>query len=177
MRDLPNPMKDMYFLADVMEEPEWFQDYFRLGESSRDLQIKTAHCKRFSEPPLLKVKTPYQSTRFLLSFALGGESKAVAGENAHVVNMEVDAEIDADGIASLQIPAELWESLPTNLGFWWTVWQIKDDRQSIARTSEICCFIKHEYLPRLAGSDLGYNDEGYLPIVDLGASNAAGHKS
>ena len=170
MRDLPEPMNEMYFLGDVMEESKWFQEYFRLGESSRDLEIISEHCQRYDEKPQLSIKTPYRHQEFLFSIALGGESHAVGGENSQVITMKIRATI-TDGVAQLEIPERIWSQMRTNIGYWWTAWQIKDDNKSLDRTTKIQCIIKHEQMPRLNGTELDYGKRNHLPLVESSLTN------
>jgi hypothetical protein len=72
------------------------------------------------------------------------------------------------------VPAETWEKLTTNLGYWWTVFAVNvNEKQPVLRSSEIRCLVRHEPIARLEGTTLRYPDQ-VLPVADLGGAKEPG---
>jgi hypothetical protein len=79
-----------------------------------------------------------------------------------------------DGTIELHIEDHVWNVLETNVGYWWTVMQIDQDGIPRVGASEAWCLIRHEHMPRIQGSTLGYPDEGHLPAIYLGGKRQIG---
>ena len=80
-----------------------------------------------------------------------------------------------DGLLELTVPAEAWERLDTNLGWWWALYAITADaNEPHLRSDELRCVIRHESIARIEGSTLGYADEGHLAPVYLGGERQVG---
>jgi radical SAM protein with 4Fe4S-binding SPASM domain len=126
------------------------------------------HMARQSDPPVIRVRRPAQPVaRWTVAFALAGD----AGE---IVVCEVDP-VEHEDLVELVIDREVWEQLATNLGQWWTVFatgpgETAPDR----RAAEIRCIVRHEHMPRVPGSTLGYSDEGHVPAIYLGGERQVG---
>ena len=80
-----------------------------------------------------------------------------------------------DGRLELGFPAELWEQLDTNVGWWWVLYAISaDEATSHLRSKDVRCMIRHEEIQRVAGSTLGYPDQGHLSPTYLGGRRQVG---
>lgn len=53
------------------------------------------------------------------------------------------------------IPEAVWNALPANLGLWWSIWGItKADLGATLRAPLARCVVRHQAIPRVAGSTL-----------------------
>jgi len=128
-----------------------------------------AHMHRAAEPPPFVVEHPAEEVeRWVLALALGGERREVEV-------CPLDRIDTAESVVRLAIPDETWSRLRTNLGYWWALFAVVagDERRTL-RSREIRCIVRHEDVPRVAGSTLRYPDQGHLPVVDLGGEKQSG---
>src|SRR5205807_10359159 len=76
------------------------------------------------------------------------------------------------------IPAEVWDSLRPNVGWWWVVFGFSSrEPERVVRSSEIWCLIKHRAIARIQNSGLRYPDGGHLAPIDLGSVQRPGFSS
>ena len=128
-----------------------------------------SHMSRQSDPPVIRVHRPEADVaRWIVALALAGDSDEVAV-------CEIDpVDRGADGL-DLPIDNELWESLASNLGYWWSVFALSEGpEQPCLRSEEIRCIVRHEHMPRVPGSTLGYADVGHAPAIYLGGEREVG---
>jgi len=128
-----------------------------------------SHMSRQSEPPVIRVHRPEADVaRWIVALALAGDSDDVAV-------CEVDpVDRGPDGF-DLPIDRELWEGLASNLGYWWSVFALSEGQaQPCLRSEEIRCIVRHEHMPRVPGSTLGYADNGHAPAIYLGGERQVG---
>jgi len=155
----------MPFVEHVENDPKW-KRFFR-QPVIRDESMKVVgpdHAIRLEDAPLMQLDTPHKSRKLLISLAAGGET-------GHVVTVKVRAKIK-DGVARFVFPKKAWKQLHTNIGYWWAAWQLTDGGKSLIRVDKMPCVIRHESMPRLEGSKLGYDDEGHHAKLNLGADKA-----
>jgi radical SAM protein with 4Fe4S-binding SPASM domain len=164
--DRPAPELHMPFVADVLE---------RIGRSREGMHnsivlSRPEHMARTGDPPAIAIDPPCEPVdAYYLGLALGGESDEV-----HVCALEPVAASTGDGL-EFSIPAEVWEQLTTNLGYWYAIFAPSArDGQRVLRSAEIRCLIRHEVVPRIAGSTLRYGNQGFLPVADLGGDRQPG---
>jgi radical SAM protein with 4Fe4S-binding SPASM domain len=158
------PRGNLPFVAAVKQQnPEFFD-----GEPSKDLKIiSPEHVARVSEAPVFKFESPSQITTLLVAIARGGES-------THLDSYRIEASFDDYGVGSFSIPSELFSRLKNNHGQWLAVWQAGEDGKAARRCEKLQCFISHAHIARLSGSTLGYTDEGYQPLYELGGTKPVG---
>lgn len=118
------------------------------------------HAERWIEAPLLRVSRPdFEPRRFEVALSLGGELRQVERFEAQPLPSHGDS-------IELEIPREVWERLVPNLGYWWSVWAIGEERT--VRVRELRCLIRHADLPRIPDSGLDYPDQATVWSRDLG---------
>ena len=126
------------------------------------------HMLRTTDAPTIAIEDPGDETidSYVLALSLGGESE-------HVEICPLEPLPDADGL-EFEVPAEIWEKLGTNLGYWWVVFGVNaNDKSTVLRSSEIRCLVRHEPIARVEGSNLRYLDQ-VLPVADLGGVKQPG---
>jgi radical SAM protein with 4Fe4S-binding SPASM domain len=137
----------------------------------RTLEVETPeHMARVEEPPVFRFARPGRPVRrYVLLLSLGGDSE-------HVERVRFTRAVRRDdGTFELALPADVWERLDTNVGWWWALWAVSNDEAvDHLRSKEVRCLIRHEALPRIQGSTLGYADEGHLAPVYLGGERQVG---
>lgn len=149
--------------AVVQSESSFFE-----GECDSDLQIiSPEHVARVTESPNFKFKSPNQNPKLLVAIARGGESD-------HIDKFWVNATFDENGIGSFSIPNEVFLKLKSNHGQWIAIWQTGPDGTARHRCEKIQCFVSHKSIERIEGSKLGYTDEGYQPLYELGGTKPVG---
>ncbi len=124
------------------------------------------HMTRSTRPPVLCFEQPGAAVDTLfVVLALGGEAEELEAWPV--------APGDREGATvQFEVPAEIWDRLRPNLAWWWAVFGLSSSDPSIGLcSSEIRCVIRHQRIPRIAGSGLRYPDQGLLPVVDLGSKN------
>jgi radical SAM protein with 4Fe4S-binding SPASM domain len=165
VREVPAPRANMPFIEHVEKDPKWKRFFRREVVSEESMEVAGPdHAMRLDQAPLMQLRTPFKTRKLLVSLAAGGETK-------HVVSVKVRVKFQ-DGVARFVLPKKTWNQLQTNVGYWWSAWQWTDDGKSIVRVDKIHCVIRHEPIPRLDGSNLGYDDEGHHAKVNLGADKA-----
>lgn len=104
-----------------------------------------AHMLRSEAPPRFRWSAPAGKVdRFVLALAVGGEW--------HPENRVW--EIPGD-VTELELPAEEWASLRANTGWWWCLWAIDDAAPGRnLRAPRARCLVRHQPIPRVAGSKL-----------------------
>ena len=158
------PRDNLPFVSNVMQSQS---DFF---EGNVDLGLKIIspeHVARVTESPVFKFQSPSRNSDLLVAIARGGESD-------HVDTFRVQANFEEDGTGSFSIPDELFAKLKTNRGQWLAVWQAGDDGKAKHRCQKIQCFVSHQPVARIKGSTLGYTDEGYQPLYELGGAKPVG---
>lgn len=126
------------------------------------------HMTRTTDAPTIQIEDPGDEAidSYVLALSLGGES-----EHLEICPLEPVAE--AEGL-EFAIPAETWEKLGTNLGYWWAVFAVNvNEAEPVLRSSEIRCLVRHEPIARVEGSTLRYPDQ-VLPVADLGGAKVPG---
>jgi hypothetical protein len=124
---------------------------------------------RQSAPPVIRVHRPEADVaRWIVALALAGDSDEVEISEVEPVDR------GADGL-DLPIDRELWEGFASNLGYWWSVFALSEgEAQRCLRSEEIRCIVRHEHMPRVPGSTLGYADNGHAPAIYLGGERQVG---
>jgi radical SAM protein with 4Fe4S-binding SPASM domain len=126
------------------------------------------HMLRTTDAPTIKIEDPGDVAvdSWVLALSLGGE-----GGHVEICPLERDPE--AEGL-EFALPAETWEKLSTNLGYWWAVFAVNvNEPEPVLRSNEIRCVVRHEPVERLEGSTLRYPDQ-VLPVADLGGAKEPG---
>jgi radical SAM protein with 4Fe4S-binding SPASM domain len=128
------------------------------------------HMSRLDDPPVFRFSDPGRAVeRYELLLSLGKSDRA-----SHRVQLGQPVERD-DGSLELALPLELWERLDTNVGWWWALYAISaGDKAPHMRSEKVRCFIRHEEIPRIAGSMLRYPDQGHLSPTYLGGARQVG---
>ncbi len=128
-----------------------------------------AHMARQTQAPIFRVAPPAEAVeRWLVALALGGEP-----EQLELHSLTPLAE--SDGMLELALPQEAWDRMRSNLGHWWVLLGLSDERpKRTLRSREVRCLIRHEAIPRVEGGNLRYPDQGHLAVVDLGGGKDAG---
>ena len=134
---------------------DWYHDHHcggtvpRVAGDRRTLAVSApTHLSRLTESPEF-------------TFAAGGESweeyhivVSVAG-SWHPANRVFVAPATA---TSWRMPEADWLALPPNTGLWWCVYALRrNELDRTLRSPNVQCFIRHEAVPRIAGSTL-YGD-------------------
>src|SRR2546430_2577075 len=159
--DKPGTEKYLPFVDDVLE---------MLGRSKMSVDPRLAitgpeHMTRTTDAPAIKIADPGEPgvDSWVLALSLGGESDQIE-------ICPIQPRATEDGALEFELPAETWEKLRTNLGYWWAVFAVNaNEKQPVLRSSEIRCVVRHEPIPRLEGSTLRYLDQ-VLPVADLGGA-------
>ena len=130
--------------------------------------VDSAHGTRTTEPFKISIREPsLEIKEFILAVSLGGQV-----EEVHQVAVMPKLK---DGILIFETPATLFDSLKTNVGYWWMIWAMPADRtQKPLRCEEVRCVIRHQELVRLEGSKLHYRNQGFIPVSDLGGNKQSG---
>jgi radical SAM protein with 4Fe4S-binding SPASM domain len=124
------------------------------------------HMARCDEMPAFRVSGANgEVARWLVIFSLAGELEEIHSR-----------EVPHGGGtgAEIEIGDVLWNLLRPNLGYWWIVAGLGADGSVRQRSAEVRCVIRHQALPRIAGSTLGYPDQDHLPPIDLGKDRRIG---
>jgi radical SAM protein with 4Fe4S-binding SPASM domain len=158
------PRENLPFVSAVKElHPDFFG-----CECERSIELVSPdHVARVTEAPTFRFKSSSVNTRLLVAISRGGEV-------AHVDTFFVDANFDNEGVGSFRVPDELFSRLKPNQGQWLSVWQAGEDGKAMYRCEKLQCFVSHKPLERLAGSTLGYEDEGHQPLYELGGAKPIG---
>jgi|GEM_PF-3092508 len=126
------------------------------------------HMSRLTSAPIFRIRqNTNQPAGYVVLVALGGELEELAVYDAEPHKRD-------DGTIELHIADDVWSGLETNLGYWWTVVQLDQDGIPRSRAPEAWCLIRHEHMPRIEGSTLGYPDEGHVPAIYLGGQRQIG---
>ena len=126
-----------------------------------------AHMARLGDPPVITLTgADPEARRYILALALGGDGD-------HVELCEPPAVRRGDRV-ELSIEEALWSRLSANLGWWWAVFELGPDGSPRARSAESRCLIRHEHMPRIAGSTLNYPDNGRPAELYLGGARRVG---
>jgi radical SAM protein with 4Fe4S-binding SPASM domain len=167
-KDPPPPRAQLPFAASTLESLGFARDY---GERSIEL-CAPAHVTRHTAPPVFRFLRPVPEVdRLFVVLALGGETGDLEA-------FEVDAAAQESEVAEFALPAETWERLRPNAGWWWAVFGFcSREPTRVLRSREIRCLIRHAAIHRIADSGLHYPDEGHLAPVDLGSVAAPGWSS
>jgi hypothetical protein len=129
---------------------------------------RPTHMARLTSGPTFLIRTPvHDSARYVVIVALGGEMSETRV-------FEAEPHRRQDGTTELCLAEDIWTDLETNLGYWWTVIGLGADGAPEHGASEIRCLVRHEDMPRIAGSTLGYPDEGHIPATYLGGQRQIG---
>ena len=163
--DPVGPQSSMPFLdgvaAKLGAEPDDFEP--------RLVAEDPAHMARIAldAPPVLRLSgSRAEGRRYVVAFGLGGDLDRVElCEPAAVRNRDV---------VELAVDEGLWERLATNLGWWWSVFELTSGATPVARSAEARCLIRHEHIPRVAGSTLNYPDDGRPAELYLGGARQIG---
>ena len=131
--------------------------------------LEPIHGSRVSDNLKFKIRTPdLQVEKYVIALSLGGQVQEV-----HQFDRAPTSEID--GVLCFDLPQQIFEALKTNVGYWWMIWAIPENRkQNVIRCEEVRCIIRHQELVRLEGSKLHYRDQGFVPVSDLGGNKQSG---
>lgn len=104
-----------------------------------------AHMTRTATPPTFRLTAPAVAVdEYQLAIGIAGTWHA---EN-RVFTIPGDA-------TEFTLPTDVWNALPANVGLWWCVWGLrKQDLATSVRTPRIRCMVRHQPIPRIAGSTL-----------------------
>jgi hypothetical protein len=148
-------------LAADAQTPRAIAEVLSLAGAAHASRLNTAPSLGFT-PPLAKPETVWLGASF-------------GGLTEDLFLVEVQPELMDDGTFRFAFPAEVWDRLPVNSGIWWNVWvQTGEPADPVWRSPESWCFIRHQPLPRIAGSTLRYADQNLLPVCDLGGAKEPG---
>ena len=127
------------------------------------------HLARLEQPPVFRFGGPARAIeRYVLLLWLGGSDDRVE-------RVRFERATRRDGMLEVELPADLWERMETNVGWWWALYAISaDEAESHLRCEEVRCMIRHEQMPRVAGSTLGYSDRGHRSPTYLGGERQIG---
>jgi hypothetical protein len=128
------------------------------------------HMIRTEDAPTIQIEDPGDESvdSYVLALSLGGES-----EQIEICPLTPSEDGEGDWL-EFAVPAETWEKLGTNLGYWWAVFAVNvNEPQPVLRSTEIRCIVRHEPIPRIEGSTLRYLDQ-VLPVADLGGEKEPG---
>jgi len=158
------PRDNLPFVSQVKQvHAEFFGD-----ECERVLSIVLPdHVARVTEAPMIRFRSPGKNSLVMVAVSRGGETDCID-------TFRAKASFDEKGIGSVQVPGELFAKLKPNQGQWFAVWQAGDDGKAKYRSEQLQCFVSHKPLGRLAGSTLGYEDEGHQPLYELGGTKPVG---
>lgn len=131
---------------------DWYHDSHcggtvpRVAESNRTIAIEgPAHLTRNSEAPTFRWSAPTTPVdMFHLVVGIGGMS------NPQNRVFEI-----AGNATSFTMPDADWAALPPNTGLWWCLYGLR--RNALAetvRSPAVRCIIRHQPIPRVAGSTL-----------------------
>jgi MoaA/NifB/PqqE/SkfB family radical SAM enzyme len=142
---------------------------FPVRELRAELEpVAPDHAWRGEQAPRFAVRAPQRKLdRVWLALSLGGQA-----EDLQIVPLRRVAR--RGEVIELELPDGTWERLRTNCGYWWTVLAPVDPEGTVLRTDELRCLIRHQDLPRIPGSTLGYPDLGHRPMSDLGGGRRVG---
>ncbi|HZO60413.1 MAG TPA: radical SAM protein [Solirubrobacterales bacterium] len=162
--DKPAPEAYLPFVDDVLEV---------LGRRKHSVDPSLVvtgpeHMLRTTDAPTITIEGTVDDTvdSWVLALSLGGESE-------HLEICPLERVADAAGL-EFALPAETWEKLGTNLGYWWAVFAVNvNEKEPVLRSSEIRCVVRHEPIARVEGSSLRYPDQ-VLPVADLGGAKVPG---
>jgi len=158
------PKDNLPFVSTVLQNEADFFD----GDVDSELNIVTPeHVARVTEAPVIQFESPSRHPELLVAIARGGETQ-------HVDTFRTEATFDENGIGSFSVPEELFAKLKKNHGQWIAVWQAGDNKKAKHRSKKLQCFVSHQPIERLVGSTLGYTDEGYEPLYELGGTKPVG---
>jgi radical SAM protein with 4Fe4S-binding SPASM domain len=140
---------------------------------------------RHNQKPNLRIRKPLREIKdYYVGLSIGGQSAGIifvpisiaeAKASKDPSKSEPMADHKAAESVELELPDSIWAGLDSNVGYWWMVWGVptNPDQQTVRLTSTRC-FIKHQSLPRIEGSELRYHDQGFVPITDLGGAKKVG---
>ena len=133
--------------------------------------LEPVHGHRAEDAITIKIRQPaVEIKEYWLAVSLGGQTVEIHQEK--IVPNSIENEI-----VEFEVPAKLFESLKTNVGYWWMVWGMPSNYdQKPLRCHEVRCLIRHKELVRLEGSTLRYLDQGFVPVSDLGGNKESGWK-
>jgi radical SAM protein with 4Fe4S-binding SPASM domain len=162
-KDPVGPRDQLPFMGHVLESLHLRSDV----ERSIEL-LGPPHMTRGQDAPVVRFVQPsIEVDHLFVALAPGG-----MGEDFEL--LPVTPAVNARDEVSFEIPAEAWDRLRCNVGWWWAVLGFSSsDPLTVVRSTEIRCMIRHAPLPRIAGSDLAYPDGGNRPVVDLGSVQVA----
>jgi radical SAM protein with 4Fe4S-binding SPASM domain len=150
------------------------QDTFLQRTTSRPVEATLTvhtpeHMARLEDPPVFRFGRPGQDvSRYLLLLSRGSGGDRVEQVKLGRARREGDA-------FEIALPADVWETLETNVGWWWVLYAISGDAgESHLRSGEVRCFVRHEAIPRIEGSTLRYPDQGHLSPTYLGGERQVG---
>ncbi len=109
-----------------------------------------AHLTRGTDPPVFRWQAPESDVkvdRYELVIAAGGE---YTSDNA-ALTLPGDT-------TEFAMPADAFQALRPNMGWWWCVWAVIDGKpEATLRAEKMRCFIRHQDIPRVEGSSLYEN--------------------
>ena len=143
------------------------------------------HATRHEQKPNLRIRMPLREIAdYYVALSIGGQaddivfspvSTVAAAQTNGSESNGPESNAAAANIVELELPEAIWSELKSNVGYWWMVWGVpKNPDQNTIHLTSTRCFIKHQSLPRIEGSQLRYHDQGFVPITDLGGSKKVG---
>jgi radical SAM protein with 4Fe4S-binding SPASM domain len=160
-RDPVGPRDQLPFAEDVLEGLGWAKDY---PERSIEL-LGPEHMTRHQRAPTLCFARPRAEVdRLYVVLAMGGECEELEA-------WEVEADAGEGEPVHFTVPPATWARLRSNVGWWWAVFGFSSTApQTVLRSRELRCLIRHWALPRVRDSGLLYPDMGHRTVVDLGSA-------
>jgi radical SAM protein with 4Fe4S-binding SPASM domain len=167
--DKPPAQDVMRFSHDFMWS-SWAMSYMRIPAT---LSIEEPeHLTRAIDAPTIRLVPPEPNLGpYVVALSLGGELDEVQVFGVEPTALE-------DGTVEIGFPADRWNALRTNVGYWWTAfafrWDLEEPNAPPVARTEVRCLVRDEPLPRIEGSRLRYPDEGHFPGVYLGGQRQVG---
>lgn len=131
--------------------------------------LEPAHGSRVTDCLKFRIQKPNAKiAKYVVALSLGGQEEEIHQE-------VLVPTADSEGVLSFQMPDRIFDTMRTNVGYWWMIWAVPANRnQNAIRCEEVRCVIRHQELVRLEGSSLRYRDQGFIPVSDLGGNKQSG---
>lgn len=178
-QDLPDVCKECTFhKAYILPEQEhmpvvyWFDMHHAPQANPAESATRTlrcdapAHMERAKEAAEFRWQAPdMEVARYFVVLGLGGTH--------HDENRAFEVAGDA---TSFRIPDAEWASLRPNVAWWWYVLAIPADGADATpqRSERLRCLVRHQDIPRVAGSTLYQQDSGVGPSSSSGVTDFGG---
>jgi len=163
--DLAPAMDALPFLDTVL----WQQWRSRRPLVAPTLEVESPqHMYRATDPPTIRLAAAAGIDSFLFALSLGGQTQGI-----EMIELEAGGRSGAG--LELEVPNSLWQRLHSNVGYWWTLFGVRNGGTApVARSPEVRCMVRHAPIARIDGSRLKYPDEGHFAPIYLGGDRQVG---